>query len=132
MQTVPTRSWKDFTAALESHFGSIQRAQTNFCENSEYGLSSLQHWRKTDKVPEAAFTALETIDAAQCSPSHFQGYHPQQFTQRVIELSAQKKPLSEIATILTDEFNRKVTENMIKGVRFRNKAQITDYQSRNA
>lgn len=125
------RPWKDFTTALVEHFGSERRAQTNFSENTSYGLSSLQHWRKTDKVPEAAFEALAKIDAEKCSPSHFQGYHSHKFTQRVLELSAQRKTLSEIASLLTAEYGRKVTENMIKGIRYRNKTQISDYQSRN-
>lgn len=124
------RSWNDFSTALHEHFGSPRRAQTNFSEKTNYGLSSLQHWRKSDRVPEEAFTALSLIDATKCSPTLFQGYHTQIFTKRVVELSAQKKTLSEIATILAAECGRTVNENMIKGIRYRNKSKIQDYQSR--
>ena len=125
-----TRPWKDFMDALSEHLGSPKRAQSNFCENSEYSLSTLQHWRKTDKVPDHAFDAIKAIDPDKCSTSKFQGYHSSKFTGRVVELSAQNKTLSEIATILAEEYDRPVTENMIKGIRYRNKDSIKSYQSR--
>jgi hypothetical protein len=127
-----TRPWADFIAELTEHLGSPRRAQTNFTENSDYSLSSLQHWRKTDKVPEEAFAVLKKIDASKCSPSSFAGYHSTSFTKRVIELSAERKTLSVIAATLTQEFKRNVSENMIKGVRYRNKEVIDSYQSRDA
>ncbi len=125
-----TRPWREFVARLTEHLGSPRRAQTNFCENSEYSLSSLQHWRKIDRVPPEAFAAIEKIDPEKCPQSNFKGYHSTKFTQRVIQLSAERQTLSMIAQILTKEFGRPVTENMIKGVRYRNKDKIDAYQSR--
>lgn len=125
-----SRQWSEFIDTLTDHLGNSRRAQTNFCENSEYSLSSLQHWRKINKVPDEAFEAITRIDAEKCSPSNFKGYHTQKFTQRIIELSADRQTLSVIAQTLSEEFGRNVTENMIKGVRYRNKDQIEQYQSR--
>ncbi len=124
------RPWSEFIEKLNNHLGSPRRAQTNFCENSEFSLSSLQHWRKIDRVPDEAFEAIDKIDAEKCTPSNFAGYHSTKFTQRVIELSAERQTLSMIAQTLTKEFGRNVTENMIKGVRYRNKNEIESYQSR--
>lgn len=122
------RPWRDFIAALAEHLGSPRRAQTNFCEHTTYSLSSLQHWRKTNKVPQAAFEALRAIDPEKCSTSHFQGYHSSKFTARVVELSIENKTLSEIASILSDESGRPFNENMIKGIRYRNKKKIANYR----
>ncbi len=130
MKKSNSKPWEVFTKALVEHFGTAQRAQTNFAENTNYGLSSLQHWRKSNRVPAEAFTALAAIDAKKCHASLFQGYHTHQFNKRVIELSVQKKTLNEIADIMTAEAGRKVNENMIKGIRYRNKEKIKDYQSR--
>ena len=124
------RSWGEFQAALEKHLGSLRRAQTNFCEHTRYSLSSLQHWRKTDRVPEDAFKALLEIDASKCSTSHFQGRLSTKVTNRVVELSQQNKSLSEIAAIIASETHRPITENMIKGIRYRNKDRIASYRSR--
>lgn len=125
-----TRPWSEFVERLADHLGSPRRAQTNFCEHSEFSLSSLQHWRKINKVPEEAFAAMLNIDPEKCSPSNFTGYHSTKFTQRVVELSAERQTLSVIALTLSREFGRNVTENMIKGVRYRNKKDIDAYQSR--
>lgn len=130
MTDSPPRPWNDFNAALEEHFGTLQRAQTNFCENSRFSLSSLQHWRKTDKVPEEAFSALTEIDASKCSASHSKGRLAPEVSERVVELSSQNKSLMEIATILAKETDRPITENMIKGIRYRNKEKIASYRSR--
>ena len=130
MTTTKTRPWDEFMGSLEAHLGSPKRAQTNFCEQTEYSLSTLQHWRKSNKVPEAAFEALASIDPETCSSSYFQGYHTGKFTNRLIALSADNKSLAEIASTLSSEYNRKVTENMVKGIRYRNKERIETYRSR--
>ncbi len=130
MAKAAAKTWSEFIEKLTSHLGNPRRAQTNFCENSEFSLSSLQHWRKIDRVPDEAFEAIEKIDPEKCSPSNFKGYHSTKFTQRVIELSAERQTLSTIAQTLSKEFGRNVTENMIKGVRYRNKTAIESYQSR--
>lgn len=124
-----TRPWSEFAKALMDHLGP-KRAQTNFSEHTGYSLSSIQHWRKSEQVPEEAFDALKKVDPALCTDSTFTGYHTTMFTQRVLKLSEEKKTLSLIAKTLSKEFDRPVTENMIKGVRYRNKAKIKDYQSR--
>ncbi len=115
---------------LVEHLGNAKRAQTNFCENSPYSLSTLQHWRKTNHVPEKAFDAIQAIDAEKCSPSNFQGPLDARFTKRVIALSVEGNTLSGIASKLSEEFKRPVTENMIKGVRYRNSDKIATYQHR--
>lgn len=131
MPTTKSRPWEEFMEALSAHLGSAKRAQTNFCEHSEYSLSTLQHWRKSNKVPEAAFDALKEIDPEACSSSYFQGYHTSKFTSRLIALSATNKTLAEIAATLSSEYgDRKVTENMVKGIRYRNKERIESYKSR--
>ena len=130
MSTSEPRPWDDFISALEAHLGSLKRAQTNFCENTDYSLSTLQHWRKSNKVPAAAFEALSTIDPKTCADSYFRGYHTTKFTNSLIELSATNKTLAEIAEALSKEYNRKVTENMVKGIRYRNKDRINAYRSR--
>jgi uncharacterized protein (DUF885 family) len=130
MVKASSKTWSEFIEKLNGHLGSPRRAQTNFCENSEYSLSSLQHWRKINRVPDEAFAAVEKIDPEKCSPSNFKGYHSTKFTQRVVELSAERQTLSTIAQTLSQEFGRNVTENMVKGVRYRNKSEIESYQSR--
>jgi len=117
-------SWAEFHRHLIAHMGEA-RAQTNFCEHSNYTLSSVQHWRKTDWVPNAAFDALYAINPETCPPTIFRGYHSPEFTHRVIEMSKQKQTLSRIAHALSSEFGRTVTENMVKGIRFRNKDKLS-------
>lgn len=45
-------------------------------------------------------------------------------------MSVKNHTLSDIARTLSVEFGRNVTENMIKGIRYRNKDEIASYQSR--
>ena len=124
------RPWSDFVSALEQHFGTLQRAQTNFSEQTGKGMSTIQNWRKQDRVPDYAFTTLLEIDSSECSSSLFRGYHTQTLITRVVELSKQNKSLAEISTILSVEFDRKITESMVKGLRYRNKVSIPGYTSK--
>lgn len=123
-------TWAEFTEKLTQHFGDGRRLQTNFCDLSPFSLSSLQHWRRVDRVPMEAYEYIDKIDAKDCVFTSFKGFHSTKFTSRVVELSNSNFSLSAIAETLGAEFGRKVSENMIKGVRFRNKEQITKYRTR--
>ena len=116
--------------AMESHFGTLKRSQMNFSIASGYGISTIQHWRKSNSVPGEAFVELLKIDPEQYPTTLFEGHHPDGFIERIIELSNECKPNLEIARIMTSEFGKTVTENMVKGVRFRNKSLLNTYHTR--
>ena len=124
------RSWDTFLKALEDHFGTLRRAQTNFSVATGYGISTIQHWRQINSVPAEAFVDLMRIDPEKYPTTLFEGHHPIGFVERIIELSNSGSPNLEIARLMSREFGKTVTENMVKGVRFRNKERIKDYSSR--
>lgn len=122
--------WKTFVEKLTEHLGTSRRAQTIFCEQTKYTQSSLQHWRKRDQVPHYVHAEIDTIKKDECDFTNFRGFHKKRFADRLVELSAQKKSLKEMATILSSEFNRKVTENAVKGARYRHRDRIESYRQR--
>jgi hypothetical protein len=124
------RTWKTFIDKLAEHLGTARRSQTIFCEQTKYTQSSLQHWRKKDQVPLYVFSEIQTIKKDECDFTNFRGFHKKKFSDRLVELSAQKKSLREMATILSGEFNRKVTENAVKGARYRHRDRIDSYRQR--
>ncbi len=124
------KTWPEFLERLESHFGDRRRLLTNFRDLSQYSHASIQHWRKVNRVPIEAYQHIDTINPLDCVFESFNGFHSEAFTQRVIELSNDNNSLTAIAEILTEEFGSKVSENMVKGVRFRNKSAISTYRTR--
>lgn len=122
--------WKEFIERLTAQLGTERRAQTIFSEQTKYTLSSLQHWRKRDCVPQYVVDDIKTIKPEDCDFQTFRGFHKKKFADRLVELSAQRKTLKEMSTILSKEFNRKVTENAIKGARYRHREKIDSYRAR--
>jgi hypothetical protein len=123
-------SWGSFITKLSEHLGTERRAQTIFCEQTKYTLSSLQHYRKKDCVPHYVVAEIDNIKKEECDFVAFRGFHKKKFADRLVELSAQKKSLKEMADILSKEFNRKVTENAVKGARYRHREKIESYRGR--
>lgn len=101
-----------------------------FCEQTQYAHTTLYYWRKKDRVPEAAFAAVQSIDRDACDQNRFKGFHTKSFFKRVVELSNEGKTIRVIADILTRETGRKITEGAIKSARFRHKDDIENYKSR--
>lgn len=124
--------WDEFMLKLGEHLGTTKRAQTIFCEQTEYSLSSLQYWRKRNQVPEKAVALIATIDREGCDFQTFKGYHKVKFADRVVALSKTPMTLKQMADKLSQEFGRKITENAIKGARYRHKAKIDSYKNRDA
>lgn len=123
-------AWNVFFELLTSHLGAERRAQTIFCEQTKYSLSNLQHWRKRNEVPSYVVQDIKAIKVEDCDFTNFRGFHKKQFTDRLIELSAGTKSLRDISLLLSDEFNRKVTENAVKGARYRHREKIASYRPR--
>ena len=75
---------------------------------------------------------VKTIDKEDCDFEVFKGYHKSQFANRLITLSASNMTLKQMSETLSKEFGRKITENAIKGARYRMRDKIDTYKQRAA
>jgi hypothetical protein len=124
-------SWETFRRELVSHVG-VKRAHAIFSEATGYASSTIYYWKKMDQVPMEAFDKIASIEIGEMDSNRFKGYHTQKFFKRVVELSNQNTPIKEMASILTEELGRKVTDGAVKSARFRMKDQIPGYKTRGA
>lgn len=126
--TVP---FEDFRDELRRHVG-VKRAQMIFCEQTGYSISTFYHWQRQKAVPKEAFDKIADIEIGACDTKRFKGYHTQKFFNRVVELSNKNTPIKEMATLLSAELGRKVTEGAVKSARYRMKDRIPGYKTRGA
>lgn len=127
----PKIAWDTFKTELINHVGE-RRAQTIFSEQTGYSMTLMQWWRREGSVPGEAFDKIADIEIGACDSDRFKGYHSHQFGARVVALSNQNTPIKKIATMLSKEFNRKITEGAVKASRYRQKGKIVGYKTRGA
>ena len=126
-----TVTFDHFRTELRNHVG-VKRAQMIFCEQTGYTISTFYHWKQQGLVPKEAFDKIADIEIGACDTQRFKGYHTQKFFNRVVELSNANTPIKVMASMLTDELGRKITEGAIKSARYRMKERIPGYKTRGA
>ena len=110
-------SWGEFfSAVFASLNGKTNRWQTDFAEQTGVNLSTIQKWRLTGKVPainyEMALVLKTTVSASQTR----QAWSGDEYDALQILLDTDPRPTyATIASTLTKDFGRKITENAIKG-----------------
>lgn len=106
-----------FYSALLSHLGTPKRALSVFSEVTEYSPGKIQSWRRANKVPEAAFAVIETLDRSNVTFSNHQKL-TEEHKRRIDVLAIAGKGDQEIADVMNSEFGDRVFNvNMIKGAK---------------
>ena len=115
-----------FYSALISHLGTPKRALSIFSEMTSTPAGRIQSWRRTDKVPEAAYKAIAGLVRGQAILHQHQPLTAEH-RRRIDRLCVEGKSDADIAETMNIEFgDRTFNVNMIKGAKTQIRAAYLD------
>lgn len=115
-----------FYSALISHLGTPKRALSIFSEMTSTSAGKIQSWRRADKVPEEAYTAIWGLVREQAILHQHQPLSAEH-RRRIDRLCVEGKSDAEIAETMNTEFgDRTFNVNMIKGAKTQIRAAYLD------
>lgn len=122
--------WGTFSKRVRERFGG-SRPLSSFIELTDYDQSLLSMWRNRGWVSEEVMEQVEAVDPTKADTKRFKGYHSAAFYRRVVELSNEGgRTIKEMAEVLSEEFDRKITTNAVKAARYRHRDDIEGYQQK--